>query len=243
MRENGGSLDFNFISLPNPMVDNENWVCRHHLQSTSSWKMMLPAVFWSIQTFYVGIFTEHFHFPPPTDRLWKIIFICSLYRLSATFKLLHHFGFVRSRLCCTHFLYRWHKIHNVLHHFMQICKRQCDPWLINSLVCWFHKSALDLVLFQISITSLYIGWLMVTIICSCGRLMVIVICSCGCLWVIVICSCGWLMVIIICSCGCLWVIVICSCGWLMVIIICSCGCLWVIVICSCGCLWVSVCCL
>ena len=159
--------------------------------------------------------------PPPTDRLWKIIFICSLYRLSATFKLLHHFGFVRSRLCCTHFLYRWHKIHNVLHHFMQICKRQCDPWLINSLVCWFHKSALDLVLFQISITSLYIGWLMVTIICSCGRLMVIVICSCGCLWVIVICSCGWLMVIIICSCGCLWVIVICSCG----------------------CLWVSVCCL
>ena len=30
MRENGGSLDFNFISLLNPTVD-ENWVCRHRL--------------------------------------------------------------------------------------------------------------------------------------------------------------------------------------------------------------------
>ena len=30
MRENGGSLDFNFISLLNPAVD-ENWVCRHRL--------------------------------------------------------------------------------------------------------------------------------------------------------------------------------------------------------------------
>ena len=30
MRENGGSLDFNFISLLNAMVD-ENWVCWHHL--------------------------------------------------------------------------------------------------------------------------------------------------------------------------------------------------------------------
>ena len=31
-----------------------------------------------------------------TERLLFIIFICSLYRSSATFKLLHHFGFVRS---------------------------------------------------------------------------------------------------------------------------------------------------
>ena len=31
MRENSGSLNFNFISLPNPAVD-ENWVCRHRLQ-------------------------------------------------------------------------------------------------------------------------------------------------------------------------------------------------------------------
>ena len=30
MRENGGSLDFNFISRLNPAVD-ENWVCRHRL--------------------------------------------------------------------------------------------------------------------------------------------------------------------------------------------------------------------
>ena len=28
MRENGGSLDFNSISLANPAVD-ENWVCQH----------------------------------------------------------------------------------------------------------------------------------------------------------------------------------------------------------------------
>ena len=132
---------------------------------------------------------KHFHFsffPPRIDFLFTI-FICSLYRSSATFKLLLHFGFVRSRLCCMHFSYHRHKIRNILRHFMQICKRQCDPWLINSLVCWFHKSALDLVLFQISITSLYTGWLMVTIICSCGWLMVTIICSCGCLWVIIIC--------------------------------------------------------
>ena len=31
MRENGGNLNFNFILLPNPAVD-ENWVCWHCLQ-------------------------------------------------------------------------------------------------------------------------------------------------------------------------------------------------------------------
>ena len=31
MRENGGSLNFNFISIPNPAVA-ENWVCWHRLQ-------------------------------------------------------------------------------------------------------------------------------------------------------------------------------------------------------------------
>ena len=31
MRENGSSLNFNFISIPNPAVD-ENWVCWHRLQ-------------------------------------------------------------------------------------------------------------------------------------------------------------------------------------------------------------------
>ena len=36
MRENGGSLDFNFISLPKPAVD-KNWVCRHRLLISGKW--------------------------------------------------------------------------------------------------------------------------------------------------------------------------------------------------------------
>ena len=49
MRENGGSLDFNFILLLNPAVD-ENWVYQHRL------------LFQSILTFSVtNKFTEHCH--------------------------------------------------------------------------------------------------------------------------------------------------------------------------------------
>ena len=52
MRENDGSHNFNFISLSNPaQIDDKNWLCQHHLQLTSSWKMMLHMMFRSIQTF------------------------------------------------------------------------------------------------------------------------------------------------------------------------------------------------
>ena len=56
------------------------------------------TMFQSIQTFVNDKFTEQFHFLiiffAQIDFLFTI-FVCALYRLSATFKLLHHFGFVR----------------------------------------------------------------------------------------------------------------------------------------------------
>ena len=91
MRENGGSLDFNLISLLNPAVD-KNWVCRHRLWQFFLQKMMLCTMFRSIQTFSVnGKFTERYHiFCAQTDLLLTIS-ICSRYRLCATIRLLHHF--------------------------------------------------------------------------------------------------------------------------------------------------------
>ena len=85
-----------------------------------------------------GIFTERFHFCcwffwcACTDFLFTI-FVSSLYRSSATFKLLHHFGFVRSRLCYTHSSYHWHKIHN-------ISCRSMDKMLhfVNTLISLFY---------------------------------------------------------------------------------------------------------
>ena len=59
MRENGGSLDFNFISLPKPMVD-KNWVCRHHLLILGKWCYVRCSNLFKL--FMNGIFTEHFHF-------------------------------------------------------------------------------------------------------------------------------------------------------------------------------------
>ena len=72
-------------------------------------KMMPRMMFRSIQTFFVvnGTFTERFHLCVcvcvcvcARIDFHFTIFVCSLYnyRSSATFKLLHHFGFVRSGL-------------------------------------------------------------------------------------------------------------------------------------------------
>ena len=123
MRENGSSLDFNFISLLNPAVD-ENWGCRHRL---------LCMMFRSIQTFSVNSkFTERYHIFCARIDLLFTIFVCSHYRPWATIWLLHHFGFVmciNSRLYCTYFSCHWRKIRNVSRRLTQISKRQRDPWL------------------------------------------------------------------------------------------------------------------
>jgi len=70
-----------------------------------------------------------------------IIFICSLYSLWATIRLLHHhFGFVMCvnfRLCCTHFSCHWRRIRNVSWCLMHISKRQCNPCPLSS-----HKMTL-----------------------------------------------------------------------------------------------------
>ena len=70
----------------------------------------------------------------PTDFLFTI-FVSSLYRSSATFKLLRQFGFVRSRLCCTHSSHHRHKIDNISRRLMQIPKRQRDPCYSLSPFC------------------------------------------------------------------------------------------------------------
>ena len=135
MRENGGSLDFNFISLLNPAVD-ENWVCWHCLLQFICKNDAVYDVR-TIQTFSVnGKFAESYIFCAWIDLF--TIFVCSRYRLWATIRLLHHFGFVtciNSRLYCTHFSYHWRKIHNVSRQLMQISKRQRDP-------CVIHTSAM-----------------------------------------------------------------------------------------------------
>jgi len=77
-------------------------------------------------TAYLLNVSTFFPFTEQTDFLFTNS-VCSFYRSSATFKLIHHFGFVRSRLICTHFSYHWHKIRNVLHRLTQICKRKYDP--------------------------------------------------------------------------------------------------------------------
>ena len=105
VRENGGSLDFNFISLPNPAVD-ENWVCWHHLKQFIPGKWCHIQWFDLFKLFVNGILPEHFHF---FLCVYGYTF-CLFYRSSATFKLLHHFGFVCSRWCCTHFSYQWCRI-------------------------------------------------------------------------------------------------------------------------------------
>ena len=134
MRENGSSLSFSFISLPNSMV-NENWVC-WYLQQFIFKKWCHVWCFDRFKLFCVnGTFTERFHLCvclcvcAKTDFCFTV-FVCSLYnyRLSATFKLLHHFGFVRSRLSVHIFrttdTNHWHKIRNISRWLTQISKRQ-----------------------------------------------------------------------------------------------------------------------
>ena len=118
LRENGSSLDFSFISLLNSVVD-ENWICWHHLLQFIFGKWCHIRCSDLCKLYVDGKFTKRFHF------LWAqidlfIIFVCSLYSLWATFRLLCHFCF---RLCCTHCLCHWHKMHNVSRWLTQISKR------------------------------------------------------------------------------------------------------------------------
>ena len=124
VRENGSSLDFN--SLLNSMVD-ENWVCQHHLLQfiLRKWccvQCSEPCKCTKCLNFF-GVCAQ-------TDLF--IIFICSLYSLWATIRLLHHQFWlcmcINFRLRCTHFSCQWRKIRHGSHRLTQISKRQCDPW-------------------------------------------------------------------------------------------------------------------
>ena len=94
-------------------------------------------MFRSIQTFSVNSkFTECYHIFCARIDLFTI-FIRSRYRLWATIRLLHHFGFVmciKTRLYCMHFSCHWRKIHNVSWQLTQISKRQCNPLLLEMVL-------------------------------------------------------------------------------------------------------------
>ena len=128
VRKNGGSFDFNFISLLNSAVD-ENWVCCH-------WLLQFILRKWCSEIcrlFVNGKFTKRFHFFVCARIDLFIIFIFSLYSPWATIRLLHHQFWlctcVKFRLCCMHFSCHRCKICNVLRQLTQISKRQRDPWL------------------------------------------------------------------------------------------------------------------
>ena len=93
VRENGGSLDSNFISLLNSAID-ENWVCRHRLLQFIFRKWCRVWCSNLCKLFVNGKFTTRSHILCARTDLLLIIFICSLYSPWATIRLLHHFDFV-----------------------------------------------------------------------------------------------------------------------------------------------------
>ena len=125
MRENGSSLDFNFISLLNSTV-NKNWVCQQRLLQffLGKWCRVRCS---ELCKLFVNI-----NFLCAWIDLF-IIFICSLYSPWATIRLLHHqfwlFMYINFRLCCTHFSCHRRKICNVSGQLVQISRRQRDPWM------------------------------------------------------------------------------------------------------------------
>ena len=64
MRENGGSLDFNFISLPNPMVDKNGFFdivcCSSSSENDAMYNVpvysdfLWTAVYWTFSLFFVN---------------------------------------------------------------------------------------------------------------------------------------------------------------------------------------------
>ena len=93
MRENGGSLNFIFISLPSPVGD-ENWV-RWHIVCCAAhvWKMMPGTMFQSIKTFHEQ--QIHWTFPlSHTVALSLVIDTLSIRfsLLTGTSPMLHLFG-------------------------------------------------------------------------------------------------------------------------------------------------------
>ena len=81
------------ILLLNPTVD-ENWLCRHCLLQFILGKWCCVQYSDQFRLFVNGKFAKRFHFWGAQIDLLFIIFICSLYSMWATFRLLHHFGFV-----------------------------------------------------------------------------------------------------------------------------------------------------
>ena len=136
-RENGSSLNFNFILLPSPVVD-VNWglPAYYLLHSLSSENDAMSDCDFQI--------IEHLHFFPcvcvraRTHILSFNLFCLLTFKLwvpqQSSYSIIFSCLFTNSRLCCTYFSYHWRKIRNVSCQLMQITKGQHDPWGLNSIV-------------------------------------------------------------------------------------------------------------
>ena len=146
MRENGCSLDFNFISLSNPAVD-KNWVCQHHLQQ------FIFGKWCHIMLYDVSLCSNFLRMAYLLNvSTFVVVAQIESYTFFLLFSSAHftdhqlHFSYsiilaLCVLLCCMHFSYHWHKIGNVSRQLTQIYKtvklKQQDPCTMYS--CTFGK--------------------------------------------------------------------------------------------------------
>ena len=124
MRENGGSLNFNFVSLLNSAVD-ENWVCRHVCCSSS----LENDAMYDVPSCANFLWTADFWGHKYTFLLFSSAHFIA-HELQSSYSIHHQFWLCRCvnfRLCCTHFSCHRHKMCNVSRWLTQISRRQCDP--------------------------------------------------------------------------------------------------------------------
>ena len=127
MKENGSSLNFNFISLPNPTVD-ENRVCWHCLQQ------FIFGKWCHVQCFNL------FNFFCERNIYWTFplcVCVCVCVQGQTFFLLFSSAHFINCQLhssysiilasCALGFAYHWRRIRNILQWLTQTSKRQCDP--------------------------------------------------------------------------------------------------------------------
>ena len=90
MSENGGSLDFIFVSSPRPVVDEKRVSSCIICCSVRLQKIMQHMMFWSIKTFVNGRSNGHFHFPILSTALSFMFDAC-----------LHHVSLIDCRTLTT----------------------------------------------------------------------------------------------------------------------------------------------
>ena len=126
VRENGGSLNFNFISLLNSMVD-ENWVCQHRLLQFIFGKWCHVRSSDLCRLFVNGKFPKRFHCVCTNRPVYYFVF--SLYSPWATVRLLHYFEFFFYKTYTYFSVWPSKKIRAVLPNSAMQCVHCCWFWL------------------------------------------------------------------------------------------------------------------